>query len=266
MRNFPEKMNIFLHRDDLRTHDNHGLKKASESGQTTPVYIEDPRIKERMGKNKYAFRKQGLEKLDQKYREQGSRLHYRKGKTSEELKKIAEKVEVDKIFFNRSYTPSKRRIEAEIEKLNLETSKYKDRLLIEPTDLSEEYDTFSPFYREWKKKEKQDPFGKPDNLSKIPGISSEIPKEAEATAEIPESGEQAAIEIWEDFRHNRIQYYKDKRDNVAEPESVSRLSMYYSSGMLGLRKVLTDVENLIDTEDSSDKIRNYAKYRNELAW
>jgi len=42
--------------------------------------------------------------------------------------------------------------------------------------------------------------------------------------------------------------------------------MYFSSGMLGLRKVLSDVENLIENEGDSDKIRNYAKYRNELAW
>ncbi|PSH02459.1 MAG: hypothetical protein BRC26_00440, partial [Nanohaloarchaea archaeon QH_8_44_6] len=36
-------MNIFLHRDDLRTHDNRGLRKASENGETVPVYIDDPR-------------------------------------------------------------------------------------------------------------------------------------------------------------------------------------------------------------------------------
>jgi deoxyribodipyrimidine photo-lyase len=42
--------------------------------------------------------------------------------------------------------------------------------------------------------------------------------------------------------------------------------MYYSSGMIGKRRVLKDVENLMDEENDSDKIRNYAKYRNEIAW
>jgi deoxyribodipyrimidine photo-lyase len=42
--------------------------------------------------------------------------------------------------------------------------------------------------------------------------------------------------------------------------------MYYSSGMLSVRKVLKHVEDLIEEVDDSDKIRNFAKYRNELAW
>lgn len=47
-------MNIFLYREDLRLHDNKGLKKASKDDDTIPVYIEDPRIRERTGKNKKA--------------------------------------------------------------------------------------------------------------------------------------------------------------------------------------------------------------------
>jgi len=259
-------MNIFLHRDDLRIHDNKGLKKASEAGATVPVYIEDPRIRERTGKNKKAFRKEGLRKLNDKYREKDSQLHYREGKTVEELEKIIRQIEVDKIFFNRGYTPLKRRIEAEIEELNVETKSFQDRLLVEPQQLSQEFDTFSPFYREWKEIRKVEPAERPENIIKRPDISEAIPENMEVSADIPEAGEEVALKRWRDFRDNRLENYKDKRDDIANPKSVSRLSMYFSSGMLGLRKVLSDVENLIENEGDSDKIRNYAKYRNELAW
>ena len=257
-------MNIFLHRDDLRIHDNKGLKKASEDGDTLPVYIDDPRILERTGKNKKAFREQSLEKLDKNYRERGSGLIYREGKTGEKLEELIDQYDVDKIFFNRSYTPIKRRIESEIKGLELKSQSFKDRLLVEPKELSEEFGTFSPFYREWKNVEKDSGFGKPENLANID--EERFTTDAECDIELPNAGEKAALEKWRDFRDNRLDSYKDRRDEVKSPEAVSRLSMYYSSGLLGLRKVLEDVEEMIEESDDSDDIRNYAKYRNELAW
>jgi deoxyribodipyrimidine photo-lyase len=257
-------MNIFLHRDDLRIHDNRALKKASEDSEVLPVYVEDPRITDRTGRNKKAFREQGIQNLAEKYNAKDSGLVYRKGKAAEIIKELKAKFEVEKLYFNRSYCPVKRRIENEIHKLDLETNSFQDRLLVEPEQLQEDYDTFSPFYREWKKKGKNRPFEKPENLANIendiPGLNTE------PVADIPEAGEDTALERWNDFRDNRLEKYKDKRDDVSEPNSVSRLSMYYSNGMLGLRKVLADVEELIEESDDSSKIRNYAKYRNELAW
>jgi len=259
-------MNVFIHRDDLRIHDNKGLKKASQNGETVPVYVEDPRIKSRRGKNKEAFRKNGLRKLNNIYREKNSQLHYRKGKTAEVLEEIIQQTEADKVFYNRSYGPLKRMIESEIKQLSVETESFQDRLLVEPQQISQEYDTFSPFYREWKKIGKDKTYGRPENLVKRPDISEDIPENTETSANITNAGEQIALERWKDFRDNRLENYRDRRDDVASPESISRLSMYYSSGMLGLRKVLEDVENLIGNENDSNKIRNYAKYRNELAW
>ncbi len=257
-------MNIFLHRDDLRIHDNKGLKKASEDGKTLPVYIEDLRISERTGGNKKAFREKALEKLDRKYRGKGSGLIYREGKTAEKLEEIIDEYGIEKIYFNRSYAPVKRRIESKIKEIDLESKGFKDRLLVEPKEVSKEFDTFSPFYREWKKIDKDSGFERPENLAEV--NKERFVSQKECDIDLPKAGEDSALENWRDFRDNRLESYKDRRDEVASPEAVSRLSMYYSSGLLGLRKVLDDVEKLIEKSDDSDKIRNYAKYRNELAW
>lgn len=257
-------MNIFLHRDDLRTHDNKALKKASENGKVLPVYIDDPRISERTGRNKKAFREKNLQKLDEFYREKGSSLIYREANTSDQLENLIKEFEVDKIFFNRSYTPVKRTIESEILSFEVEARVFKDRLLVEPVELSKEYGTFSPFYREWKKIEKDRKHGRPNNFAKVDG--EKFRPKTKVGIDLPAAGESAAITKWEEFKDERLQSYKDKRDDVGEPESVSRLSMYYSSGVLGLRKVLEDIEELIEQSDDSDNIRNFAKYRNELAW
>ena len=257
-------MNIFLHRDDLRIHDNRGLDAASSSGKTVPVYIEDPRIREKTRTNKRAFRQEALKELKQKYEERDSGIIIRKGKTKEELEKIIDERDIEEVFFARSYTPTKRKIENEINALDIETKSVNDRLLVEPQDLKQEYDTFSPFYSKWKEIEKESSFDRPENFAKI--NRSEFEAEIVSEINLPESGEDAALEKWKGFRDNRLESYKDRRDEVSSPEAVSRLSMYYSSGMLGLRKVLEDVEDLIEESDDSDKIRNYAKYRNELAW
>ena len=257
-------MNIYLHRDDIRIHDNIGLKKASEDDKTIPVYIDDPKIKQKTGRNKKAFREQGLRKIDKKYREKGSGLIYRKGKTTKKLQNLTQQYTINKIFLNRSYTPLKRKIEKNIKQLNVETLIFQDRLLVEPQQLKKDYETFSPFYTEWKKKEKPGPVQEPENLAET---DPEVPKfDTDVKADIPEAGENVALKKWRDFREHRLSSYKDNRDDVADSESVSRLSMYYSNGMLGLRKVLRDVESLIEGSDDSSDIRNYAKYRNELAW
>ena len=257
-------MNIFLHRNDLRVHDNKPLNESSKESGTVPVYIDDPRIRNKTGINKRAFRTEGLKKLAEKYEKKNSGLIIKKGKTGKKLLELAERFNAEKIYYSRAYTPTGREIEKEIEALDIESQGMQNNLLVEPQELSQEYDTFSPFYREWKNIDKGKAFEEPESLA---DVSSEIPEfNSKISTDIPETGEDAAIQKWKDFRDNRLENYKDRRDEVASPEAVSRLSMYYSSGLLGLRKVLEDVENLIEEADDSDKIRNYAKYRNELAW
>ena len=257
-------MNVFLHRNDLRIHDNRPLRAASKSSETVPVFIDDPRIENKNGVNKRAFRERGLEKLAEKYEERGSGLIIRQGKTKNKLEGSVDEFDAEKVYYSRTYTPTGREIEKEIEALNVESQGIQNNLLVKPQQLSQEYDTFSPFYREWKKVKKVSPAEKPENLA---DVKSEVPDfDTEARADIPEAGEEAALERWRDFRNKRMSNYKDKRDDVANPEYVSKLSMYYSSGMLGKRRVLSDIENKINREDNSHDIKNYAKYRNEIAW
>jgi len=257
-------MNIFLHRNDLRIHDNRPLTLSSEESETVPVYIDDPRIRNMTGVNKRTFREKGLQKLAEKYENKGSGLIIREGKTKNKLKELIDELEAEKVFYGRSYTPTGREIGKEIEGLETKSQGMQNNLLVEPQQLSQEYDTFSPFYREWKKVQKASPAEKPHNLV---DVESQIPDfDTEPTADIPEAGEEPALEKWRDFKDKLMSNYKDKRDDVANPEYVSKLSMYYTSGMIGKRKVLADIEEKIYKEDSSHDIKNYAKYRNEIAW
>ena len=257
-------MNIFVHRDDLRIHDNRGLTAASNSDKTVPVYIDDPRVRGITGRNKRAFREEGLQKLRQKYEDKGSGLIVERGKTREVLPELVEEFNAEEVFYARSYTPTRREIGREIQSLDVGTKSIGDRLLVEPAKLSQEYDTFSPFYREWKKTKKAAPAEGPAKLADIDSRTPEM--NTEPTADIPEAGEDAALNRWVKFRRKKMSNYKDKRDDVANPEYVSKLSFYYSSGMIGRRKVLRDVKDMMNSESDSHARKNYAKYRNEIAW
>ncbi|MFB6214146.1 MAG: deoxyribodipyrimidine photo-lyase [Candidatus Nanohaloarchaea archaeon] len=256
-------MRIFLHMDDLRVHDNAGLSEAGSGDEVLPVHVRDPRIVERQGEKKRKFREGALERLRQEYHERDGSLLLRDGRTADMVEHVAQAFDAEAVYYNRSYSPLKMEIERELEELELESRSFKDRLLVEPRELETEYSTFSQFYSDWKQVGKRAPFHGPEQVA---DVEEENQAEGLEADELPEPGEEAALERWESFRDERLERYKYDRDDVSDPEAVSRLSPYYSSGLLGLRTVLSDIEEMIRREDDSGKIRNYAKYRSELAW
>ena len=64
-------MNIFLHQDDLRVHDNRGLAEAASHGDVIPVYIDDPTVQNQTGQNKRAFRVNALRALHESHQALG---------------------------------------------------------------------------------------------------------------------------------------------------------------------------------------------------
>lgn len=257
-------MHIFLHQDDLRVRDNKGLAGAASNGEVTPVYVDDPVIREQTGRNKRSFRVDAIHALNDAYQDSGAKLHYYDGSTEDILAALLEDHDIESIHYNKGYRPTRRRIQQQVEDLPVPTTAHKDRVSVEPQELPDEYDTFSPFYQAWKPQNTPKPVNTPASHTTIP--SEDLPSRGDADADLPRGAEQAALNQWKDFRDNRLDEYKDRRDDVAHPEAVSRLSPYYASGLLSVRTVLADVEDLIESSESSQKIRNYAKYRSELAW
>ena len=258
-------MHIFLHQDDLRRHDNKGLAGATSDGDTIPIYIDDPTIIDQTGRNKRAFRLNALHSLNDTYNEHNAQLHYYHGRTETILADLINDHDITAIHYNKGYRPTRRRIQQRIDELPVQTTPYKDRVSVEPDEPPAEYDTFSPFYQAWKQRHNPRPVTPAlTELEELP--SQPLPSPEDVQADLPSADETTALQRWADFRDNRMSTYKDKRDNVANPDAVSRLSPYYASGILSVRTVLHDVEQRIEQADDSSTITNYAKYRSELAW
>lgn len=257
-------MQLFIHTRDLRIHDNLGLAHAAQDGEVLPVYIRDPRREDHMGTNQQAFRDHALQRLHQQYETQGGGLLVADKRVEPAVEELIEQYNIEQLWINGGYTPVEQEIQNSVESIDRPVKVCDDRLMVPPDTFDTEHDTFSPFYRSWKDIEKHEPVPKP---SRIAEVSAEMPEiRTETSIDLPPADEQTALDRWRQFRDTRLADYKNERDTVADPDAVSRLSWYYALGMLSVRTVLADVEDIIETSDDSELVKNAAKYRSELAW
>jgi deoxyribodipyrimidine photo-lyase len=257
---------VFLHRNDLRMEDNSGLARAGEDS-AVPVYAIDPEFWEYYGHNRKAYILQNLRDLQERYRQRGSDIYIRHGHAQDVVQRALEEFGSSAVYYNKHYSPRQTRIESRIEELPVETQGFRDRVAVDPRDMEKEYGTMSQFYSEWKKHDKPRVRDEPGSLEQFTDRRFDPDTfDVEATAEMPPIGHSAAMDRWTDFRDNRLSSYMKKRDEVADPEGVSRIGFFLSNGVLGVREVLQDVLDIMDEAERSTVIRNAAKFRYEMAW
>jgi len=137
----PFKTSLFIFRRDIRLHDNRGLIQALEqSKQVIPCFMFDPQQVE--GENAYKsenaieFMIQALQDLDAQLRDHKGRLYLFYGDPAQCVQQIAKKITVDALFFNRDYTPFRRKrdqaLAAQAKKIDITFVMCNDLLLTEP--------------------------------------------------------------------------------------------------------------------------------------
>lgn len=106
-----QKLNIFIHRRDLRCIDNTALNFMSKNfGAITPIFIFTPeQIKpennEYFCHNLVQFMCESLEDLDQKYQNLGGNLNFFEGDIVQVLQNIHTKHPIQSVGFNADYSP-----------------------------------------------------------------------------------------------------------------------------------------------------------------
>jgi|APHM01.1.fsa_nt_gi Deoxyribodipyrimidine photolyase len=258
---------LFWHRQDLRTRDNIGLIQAAQNEDAIPVYVRDPSVHGNLGVNQKAFVEQGLQKLDDKYRELGSGLVVSDGNTAEQLQELADSFNADNLLYNKAIDPRRKSVAENVEEAfddtEIETRSFQDRLLVDPSKLEPSYPSFSQFYNDWKEEPKKSAVRSPRE-GELVEVDSSVPEPSQPEADLPEAGYDGANQRFTRFLDNKIKHYKDERDNMRDI-GVSKMSMYISNGMMGMREILERAVLRMDGA-GSDGRRNIAKYRNELGW
>ena len=154
---------LFLHRRDLRVHDNLGLLEALGQSETVvPGFIFDPR---QVGKaNDYrsqrliSFMCAGLRDLGEQYKKQDGRLQILAGKAESVVEDLIKREKIDAVFVNRDYTPFSKerdaRLAAVCKKYEVAFVATHDLLLVGDPDnqdlmtgAGKPYKVFTPFYR-----------------------------------------------------------------------------------------------------------------------
>jgi deoxyribodipyrimidine photo-lyase len=154
------KRTIFWFRRDLRVRDNTGLYHAvSESQEVIPVFIFDDNILEKLPdkSRRLGFITEAIKQLKTDLVNLGSYLFVLKGRPSELIPTVANRIRADAIYVNKAYSVYGGRRDNELKRIlegdNIEFKEFEDTLLVEPERIPQRK-VFTPFYKLWSKTEK----------------------------------------------------------------------------------------------------------------
>ncbi|MFE6614623.1 cryptochrome/photolyase family protein [Amycolatopsis sp. NPDC057786] len=257
---------VLWFRRDLRLGDHAALLEASKhSKHVLALYVLDDALLNPSGAPRVAFLHGCLKALDDQL---GGRLMLVKGHPAEQVVKAAREVGAAAVHVSADTGPYGRRRDDEVKKALAENdiawvetgSSYAitPGRVVKPD--GDPYRVFTPFHRAWVRHG----WPRPADTGKSivdwvePPRSVRLPKSPSLKGmELPEPGEQAALERWHEFLDGGVETYDEDRDRPDRP-GTTRLSPYLRWGCVHPRTLLAD---LAGNEGSGAKA-----LRGELAW
>lgn len=243
-----------LLRNDLRLHDHPALSQASLDGRVLPIYV----LENDLGAAFKYWTHQHLESLQGSISAIGGELYVSPAPMPETVNLLKEQMEIDAVYFNRSYHPNQRVRDEEMVKqwheAGLVVKTFEGTMLLPPWDSIKEngepYQVFTPFYKQFRTKSVPQavPRIRDAEFVKVPSSVISISSNLDTLQLVPsikwtdgidkawEPGEDAAIELIKKFIDEDVAAYKVKRDFPAVA-GTSRISPYLAVGALSVRSV-----------------------------
>lgn len=278
---------IVWFRNDLRLHDHTALYQASELGEPIlPVVFLDQALLTNpavCNKRVHAYLS-AVRSLQADLQSRGIKLVVRKGNPVEELPKLVEISQADKLFFNRAYTPQAIARDEEVASVLLQrgvhVQVFKDDVLHEIDEIRNKqgkpYVVFTPYKRTWLQLPKQKPYPAPSCLNSIKAYE-QIDSDPIPTIEQlgllalhgeewdwQHFGEEAARRKLEAFVEQRIFRYKYTRD-IPAVEGTSRLSFALQAGTLSVRTIYHQVMECLHLA-RGEETESVEAFLSELIW
>jgi len=271
---------IHWFRRDLRISDNTGLSAAAKAEAVVPVYVASTWRKQHAwcGAHRQAFLCGCLESLHRNLETKGGRLVVRHGEAVTELLKVAKECGATEIHANRDPDPYGRAVEVELERQSARAEVrvifHQDHALHERDEIltgeRKPYRVFTPYAREWVKREKREPGRAVGRIHVPAGVKSEnlptpahwgLAKEEPALA----PGEAAARKRLGRFLDGPLLHYAERRDLPGE-EGTSRLSQDLRWGLLSIREIHARQREAAAASRSAAHKQSAATWLNELIW
>jgi deoxyribodipyrimidine photo-lyase len=239
---------IHWFRQDLRLSDNPALFEAAKNNSILPIYIlDDKNSKEHaMGEASRFWLHHSLNTLNISL---DQNLSIFNGDPLEIILEIADRLDIEEIYWNRCYEPWRIKrdthIKKELESKGIKVNTFNGSLLWEPWTIKKAdgtpYKVFTPFYRKGclKFKEPREPLPIPKNINLLRDTIN--PQSINDLSLLPSFdwginmecywniGEDGAHQRLEEFLKNGIENYKEGRNEPSKP-FVSRLSPHFHFG------------------------------------
>nr|WP_042190604.1 deoxyribodipyrimidine photo-lyase [Kibdelosporangium sp. MJ126-NF4]CEL19461.1 Deoxyribodipyrimidine photolyase [Kibdelosporangium sp. MJ126-NF4]CTQ94741.1 Deoxyribodipyrimidine photolyase (EC 4.1.99.3) [Kibdelosporangium sp. MJ126-NF4] len=240
-------------RRDLRTRDLPTLLSADRDA--LGLFVLDKRLTEPSGAPRLAFLYRCLRDLNEQL---DDRLLVVSGDPVELVPRIAKQVGATGVHVSADYAPYGRCRDEMVEEAlgDIDFVRSGSPYAVAPGRVTKPdgtpYKVFTPFSRAWADHGWREPAD--TNASSVdwiePPRKSHIPRDPRAP-ELPEAGEQAALDAWERFRDEKLDDYAENRDRPDRP-GTSWMSPYLRWGCVHPRTLLADLKP--------------SQYRTELAW
>jgi len=266
---------IMWFRRDLRLGDHPALLAAGADGaEVVPVFVVDPTFAA-SGSPRLAFLHDCLTAFDASIRElAGVGLVIRHGDPTHVIPSLAEELRADSVVVSRDYSPYGRTRDAAVADALLGSGRKLRGIgspyAVDPGTVrkgdGDPYSVFTPFSKVWRRTGWHVPHPSPGSDLRwagagSPGITTEpMPDRPEPTCELPEAGEDAALDRWRQFvADGGVDAYDDRRDLPAVL-GTSHLSPDLKWGTIHPRTLLADLDA------SGDGERGHTVFSSELAW
>jgi deoxyribodipyrimidine photo-lyase len=265
------------------------LIAAIRQGEVIPAFVIDPVLlkSDRVGPQRVAWLAANLRELDRSLRERGSQLIVRRGEPAAELIKLARETQATNVFFNLDLTPYARkrdqRVALELEQNGIAVESFDDMTLHHPEEVvtvtGRPYQVFTAFKKAWLALPKV----AADDVEALPEqmpLPEEVGHRAaslwdcfvvlrtprnDASIELPEAGESAALDRLNEFLEETIYGYGTGR-NLLDRKATSFLSPYLRFGALSIRQAYWGAKAAIDLATSKEAQAGAEAWLNELIW
>lgn len=266
-------------RRDFRLHDNPALKAAQETGRPViPVFILDEVMANFGAAPKWRLGK-AIECFNKSLNDIGSHLIIRQGKALDVLLELVKETGAKSVYWSRAYDPMAisrdKIVKAGLKLIDIEAKSFKGFLVFEPwlakTKAGTFFKVYSPMWRSLQNisvdPEVLDvtslniPVSWPNSMSLDDlKLHVKMNRGAKIVENYATVGERLALSKLKDFLSNKINSYKDKRDNLGEDFN-SGLSENLAWGEISVRRMWFAAENA-----KQIGLRGAEHFQKEIAW
>jgi deoxyribodipyrimidine photo-lyase len=250
-------------RRDLRLRDHPALHEAAEDGPVVALFVLDPALLKPAGAPRVAFMYRTLRALDADLREHGGRLLIRRGDPTKAVPKVVKEADASSVHISADFNPYGRARDEAVEEAlgDVPLVRTGSPYAIAPGRVTkgdgDPFKVYTPFFRAWVSHGWRQPAttitGRVEWHTGLDGVDIPHDPDLPRGMELPEAGEDAAIEAWRAYRNKDLAGYADNRDRP-DLDRTSRMSPYLKWGSIHPRTMLADLSPSDET------------FRKEIAW